>query len=153
MKKTAKIAWSIVAGVMLVICFFGWRIYDTWRGIPEAYAAWDAGTLLVCYMEGKEKSWPKSWDDLESIIKPYDECVFCRGVTGDGSDRANRYVQTIAKMKKIVRIDWEYKPTAGVRATPVTRLDGSPIRCYWENPNQMIFEYVTNGIKDESHPL
>jgi hypothetical protein len=34
MTKTTKIAWSIVAGVMLVICFFGWRVYDTWRGIP-----------------------------------------------------------------------------------------------------------------------
>jgi hypothetical protein len=33
------------------MCYFGWRTIHTVRLLPEAYAAWDTGTLLIQYME------------------------------------------------------------------------------------------------------
>ena len=144
-----------IAGVFFIgIGYFVWSFLDTWRRLPEAYAAWDTGTLLICYMDRNEKRWPKNWEDLTSIIRPDDPCVFCRGVE-DGEDRANGYPKTIAKLKTMVRIDWGYVPLSGSTKRPVSRIDGSPFPVIWAGaePNEMIYNYLTHGIKDEGRPM
>ena len=45
---------SVCLVVFVVLAGLGWLgygLFATWRGIPDAYAAWDAGTLLVEYLE------------------------------------------------------------------------------------------------------
>ncbi len=153
MKKATRIIQCVVVVILASVGYYAWLIFDAWRHIPEAYAAWDAGTLCVCYLERNDGYWPKDWDDLESIVQPDDDCVFCRGVFGGGSDRSNRYKETIKRMKTIVRIDWNYVPKPGVMGNPVTKIDGRPLYSMWRDPNYMIFDYVTNGRKDESRPL
>jgi hypothetical protein len=62
-------------------------------------------------------------------------------------------VETIERVKKMVRIDWSYVPKPGVMGKPVTKIDGRPLYAMWADPNYMIFDFVTNGRKDESKPF
>lgn len=151
--KAANITRCFVVAILASLSYLSWLVIDTWRHIPEAYAAWDTGTLCVCYLDRNHGNWPKSWEDLQSIVKPDDECIFFRGVVGDGSDRSNRYQKTIEHMKSIVRIDWNYVPKPGVMGHPVTKIDGSPLYSLWADPNDMIFEFITNGEKNSDRPM
>jgi hypothetical protein len=87
------------------------------------------------------------------VIEPDNDCVFCRGESGDGSDCFNRYIETINRIKTRVRIDWNYVPEPGVMGRPVTKTNGRPLFIMWADPNYMIFDFVTNGKKDNNRPL
>jgi hypothetical protein len=76
MTKARKFLYAILVMVAIGLAFFGWSAYKVVHRIPEAYAAWDVGTMLVCFMERNDGRWPKSWDELAASIKPNDECVF-----------------------------------------------------------------------------
>lgn len=154
MTTARKIGVAVLAVVTAGLGFLGWSVFDTWRKIPEAYAAWDVGTMLVCYMERNDNRWPTDWADLASSIKPDDECVFCRGVE-DGNDRLDGYPKTIAKLKTMVRIDWSYVPKPGVMAYPVTTIHGKKFSVTWEGaePNIMVYNWVTKKWKDPSRPI
>ena len=59
----------IVLACLTVIGGGGWVLYGaytTWRGIPDAYAAWDTGILIIEYLETHDDQWPRSWYNLLS---------------------------------------------------------------------------------------
>ena len=59
---TSKRLISIVAlAVLLGVGFFVYRVAYMWWHVPEAYAAWDAGVLLVRFMETHEDDWPSAY--------------------------------------------------------------------------------------------
>lgn len=151
MTTTRKTIACIVGAIALAVGIFLWSFVSTWRKLPEAYAAWDIGTILVCYLERNDDRWPRSWDDLAASIKPDDECVVCRGVS-DGNDRNQRYRETIEKIKKLVKIDWEYVPTPGVMAYPVTTASGGKFTVLWGNsePNWMVYKWLKSHEKDSN---
>lgn len=45
-----RIITGLVVLALLGLGWVGYSFYVTWKGIPEAYAAWDAGTLVVEYL-------------------------------------------------------------------------------------------------------
>lgn len=149
MTTIRKIVYSVLGLLVATLGLFGWCTYDTWRKLPEAYAAWDIGTILICYMERNENRWPRDWNDLASTIKPDDDCVFCRSVVS-ANDRNAGYPETLEHLKKLVRIDWNYVPEPGVRGNPVTTIHGEKFTVTWEGaePNEMIHNWVTNKRKD-----
>ena len=154
MTNLRKVVYASLAVVATGVAFLGWSVLDTWRRLPEAYAAWDVGTMLVCFMERNDNRWPSSWNELAASIKPDDECVFCRGVE-DGEDRSHGYPKTIEKLKRMVRIDWKFVPTKGKMQYPVTTSDGKGFTVVWSGaePNEMVYRWIMLGEKDSSKPL
>ncbi len=130
----------IVIGIAVVCAAtcIGYSLWHTVRHIPEAYAAWDTGTLLIEYMESHDNRWPTSWDDLLSVLEgPRGEQIILRGArAGD-----MQYARSLSRM---VAVDWTFDPADIGTRSPVTRPDGSRFPVVWHgcDPNAMIREYL-----------
>ncbi len=61
----------LIAGLVAIslATWFVGRIAYVWWHIPEAYAAWDAGDMLVWYMRSRNDAWPTGWDDLQAAVE------------------------------------------------------------------------------------
>jgi hypothetical protein len=73
----------------------------------------------------------------------------CRGAEG-ADDRSLGYPKTIVKMKRMVRIDWDFVPTKGEMQYPITRSDGSKFNVVWSGaePNEMVYHWILRKGKD-----
>ena len=142
MSLRRKITVAIILAVALTIIGFGvyfvCGITYTVRHIPEAYAAWDTGTLLVEYMKVHDDKWPASWDDLLSITNSNSgsQIVFRGRRTND-----TNYANTLQTM---VAINWTFDPKTDDKSLPVTRLDGTKFKIVWSGaePNEMVHAYL-----------
>ena len=140
MTRRRKIAVAIVLTLVGVAIQVGYGVIRAVRCLPEAYAAWDTGTLLVEYMESHDGTWPSSWDDLWSVMSSNAETQIT--LMGFGANDTN-YVSTLRKM---VAVDWTFDPARGGQRPPVTRLDGTRFRKVWQGaePNDMVRSYWKN---------
>ena len=95
--------------------------FNVYRKIPESYAAWASGNLIVDYLNTHSNRWPRSWEELEQATN----CL--------------RYVP-IDTLRTKLKIDWEVNFDDLVqmaRTNPstslhlVTRLDGSKLQAIW----------------------
>lgn len=82
----------VVIAILLVavsLCYTTWRIYHLVdEVVPDAYAQWWTGSMLVEYMKEHDDRWPKSWDDLR---EEYAACVKQSGsAPWDFDDLRNR---------------------------------------------------------------
>ena len=68
MTRGRKIVLVVVIAVVGVVGWIAYGFLHTLRHIPEAYAAWDTGTLLIEYMKQHDDQWPGSWDDLVTVL-------------------------------------------------------------------------------------
>ena len=141
MSLRRKITIAVVLTIFGGAVYFGYRIVYTVKHIPEAYAAWDTGTLLVDYMKSHENRWPSSWEDLLSVMRndSGDQVMF-RGATAGDTNYA-------ASLRSKVAINWKFDPTRSDQ-NPVTRLDGSKFPVVWQGaePNEMVRRYLTSTI-------
>jgi hypothetical protein len=139
MSLRRKITIGVVLTIFGVGVYYGYSIIHTVRLIPEAYAAWDTGTLLVEYMKSNTNRWPSSWDDLLSVVRrdSGDQVMFRGAQAGD----TNYAASLCAK----VAINWKFDPSRDVQSSPVTRLDGTKFPVVWTGaePNDMIRRYLT----------
>jgi hypothetical protein len=136
----------------VVIAAVAWVVhgaFTTWRGIPDAYAAWDTGILVVEYLETHDDQWPRSWDELLTATQTLEangkHLPGGNGVYGDLPGR--------------VAIDWNADPDE-IAAVPwkggrlpvrvVTRADGSDFPVVWEHgePNEIIWRYLQRRDAD-----
>jgi len=138
----SRISLLFVCVAFVVLGVVGWIAYGimhTLHGIPEAYAAWDTGTLLVKFMESHENRWPTSWGDLLTILdSDAGRQIPLRGATaGD--------VVYARSLHDHVSVDWNFDPRhADDQRNPVTRADGSAFPVVWNggDPNEMVREYL-----------
>lgn len=133
------LALLIISGLVYV----AYSIIYTIQHIPEAYAAWDTGTMLVAYMESHENQWPKSWDDLQAgLISDSEYVVQFRGIHAGESQ--TKYAQSL---RGKVAIDWTFDPRHMSNRLPVTRIDGSKFPIVWSGaePNQMVRRHLQNS--------
>lgn len=112
----------------LVVYFVGGTIYVWWH-VPEAYAAWDTGTLLVRYMEKHGGDWPDGWPALEQLH--HDEPHLRLRWNAHQPDYFDQ-------MRSMVSVDWAFDPISRRPEGPVTSVDGSALVCLWSDPNNMI---------------
>ncbi|TWT77678.1 hypothetical protein Pla123a_14740 [Posidoniimonas polymericola] len=117
---------------------------STWRHVPEAYAAWDAGTLLVAYMQANDDRWPAGWGELAAFAAEQGAAIQLRGGQYPPSDR---YEARLAEIKNLVKIDWDFDPTAPAAGIPVTNAEGGPPLALWEDPNEMVREYLASRVE------
>ena len=111
------------------------------RRMPEAYAAWDAGDMLVWYMATHEKHWPHNWDELITAVEAHPGLML-RGRCSEEPDYFGR-------MKRTVKIDWAFDPMNPWNPKPVTRTDGTRLPAYWVDPNEMIHRYLDDQGTDK----
>jgi len=134
---TVAIVLTIVITVFGVVAHVGNRMLYTWRHIPEAYAAWDTGTLLVEYMKSHDGRWPSSWNDLLSVQNSGSGGqITLRGANAGDTNYGDALVKRVA-------IDWKFDPARGDQNSPVTRPDGSRFPIVWAgaDPNEMVHAY------------
>ena len=138
MSLRRKITAAVILTIFSVVSYFGYKIVYTVRHIPEAYAAWDTGTLLVEYMKSHDARWPSSWDDLLSVMSSNsgDQIMFRGAVAGDTN-------YTFSLRKKVI-IDWKFDSVRNDKNSPVMRPDGTKFPVVWRGaePNEMIRAYL-----------
>jgi hypothetical protein len=80
--------------------------------------------------------------------------VFCRGVE-DGNERHAGYPKTIDKIRRTVRIDWDFVHEPGVMRYPITTINGQRFSFVWSGtePNEMVYNWVTHRVKNMNTPL
>jgi len=137
-----KRIFQILAAILVVaLLTIAYSAVSLWRKIPESYAAWTAGNLMVEYLQTHINQWPRDWDDLKSATNS----LLQRGIPV--------YVP-LDTLTQFVRIDWQVDTrdllkmthahsNASIRA--VTRLDGSPLWAKWGSdtePNGKIMRYL-----------
>jgi hypothetical protein len=105
----------------------------TLNHLPEAYAAWDTGDLLVEYMKMHQNHWPRSWDDLLTVLDSESgrELILWGSRAGD--------IAYARALRNKVRVDWNFDPCHSDLRNPVSRPDGSPFPVVWQDaePNQL----------------
>jgi hypothetical protein len=134
MSLRRKITVGIVVALLGFAIYFVSRAIYVVRHVPEAYTAWDTGTLLVAYMEANDDRWPSSWDDLLSVTNRVPDVV--REMRGVHTGETNY----LSSLRNRVAIDWRFVPKIGFEGSPVTRPDGTAFPILWRgaDPNQMI---------------
>jgi hypothetical protein len=146
--RRRKVLIAIATGLLLVAGYFLSSLVYTWRHIPEAYAAWDTGALLVEYMHQNDGRWPSGWDDLLSVIegeKGQAKTLLYRSMVG-----RSEYGRSLQRM---VAVDWSFAPDdVGPDARPVTRRDGTAFPVVWGGcePNDIVRRYLQN--RDRQRP-
>ncbi|MCD0457923.1 hypothetical protein [Roseiconus lacunae] len=134
---------SVIVGIVVFAIASGFvaRFVYIWWHIPEAYAAWDAGDMLLWYMRTHDDDWPDNWDEFQAAVEN-EPALFLRGRYPDEPDYMGR-------MRRTIKIDWSFDPTNPQNPRPVTRPDGAPLHTYWSDPNGMIFQYLDRQEADE----
>jgi hypothetical protein len=140
----------IVTAALGLAGWFGYGIVHTLNHIPEAYAAWDTGTLLVEYMRSHDNRWPTSWDDLLTVLNTDSgRQILLRGA------RAGDLIYA-RSLRNYVSVNWSFDPMhPDSQPNPITRPDGSRFPVVWSGaePNEMVREYLrTPAATRESDP-
>lgn len=136
-----------ILGVAIVLA--GVATWGTYRvlhtiDVSEGYAAWDTGTLLVEYMKGHEGRWPDSWEELLTVLDSESgREVLMRGASAGDLE----YARTL---REKVAVDWSFDPSRPGQKRPVTRRDGSAFPFVWEEPNEMVREYLKSATTQPS---
>lgn len=125
-----------------VISGLYWVVHSV---IPESYAAWTTGDLVVEYMQTHSNQWPRSWEDLNAAR----ETLLAKG----------KPLHTVAEqLPRFVRIDWHADITnlletarrdSNVPVLVVTKADGSRLRAVWgpdTEPNAKIVRYLETTV-------
>ena len=141
MSLRRKIVATVALALLAAVAYFGYRIVHTVRQIPEAYAAWDTGTLVIEYMKSHHNRWPSSWEDLLSVMSSSSgEQIMLRGAGAGDTNYAT-------SLRSKVAIDWKFDPRCPVQACPITQVDGSRFPVVWRGaePNEMVRIYLASS--------
>ncbi len=145
MMRRRTIISLIGIAVLALVLWTGYSAFRSWRLLPEAYAAWDTGTLLVEYLDAHDNQWPTSWDDLLTILEtPRGREIPLYGASAGDMEYAR-------SLRDKVAVDWDFDPTHMAEASPVTRPDGSAFPVLWQgaDPNEVVREYLNSSAAEE----
>jgi hypothetical protein len=140
-KRLKRVVLLIVATLVALGGWYAYRVLYTLRGIPDAYAMWDTGLLLIDYMQSHENRWPSGWDDLK---ESWDRR---QPVNSDGE--YTKGGMTLDQLRTRVVVDWNLD-AARIASTPegdnhlhaVWTVDGNTTLWSPGDPNQMIWDYL-----------
>ncbi len=142
MKTWKKITLSIVTVFILVSAYLAYKCYHVvYVVIPNSYAAWTTGDLIVEYLKTHNDRWPQSWDDL-------------REAKASIESRGDPIYWNFNALPKMVSINWNADPKELSNAQPlgneipfrvVAKQDGSAVDACWgedTEPNRQIYKYL-----------
>ena len=143
-KPWVRIALAIAVFVSAGI---GWEIYRIayiLRGLRDAYAMWDTGTLLIDHLKTHGGQWPSGWDDLDDS--------YVRLQLHHSADDFLRGGMTMDELRQRIGIDWHVNPEtlASARASQPGRrrlrfvwpLDGNTTLWAGADPNELISRFI-----------
>lgn len=138
MTHRRRIISLIAIGALAFVLWAGYGAFRSWRLLPEAYAAWDTGTLLVEYLKASDDRWPSSWDDLLTVL----DSPGGMDIPLYGSQAGD--VAYARSLRVRIAVDWSFDRARIADADPVTRPDGSAFDVLWEggDPNEMVRGYL-----------
>lgn len=151
--KTAAKRWIrriALSGLVALLLFIAWFVYgiaNTLRGLPDAYAKWDVGDMIIDYLTTHPGKWPAEWDDL----RPSFEKLKFNRESGSGYMRGGL---TFNDIRSRIGIDWTAQPAELAKAEPndneppfrvIWPLDGNSTTWAGAEPNEMVLEYLRNG--------
>ena len=110
-KPTKRILIAVGLAVWAAVAYIGFHMWRTVTQIPEAYAAWDAATLVIEHLDTHGGAWPRSWEELFAAATTLPRNG--RRLQGTSPDR----------LAKLVRIDWNADPRE------MTTASASPAAC------------------------
>lgn len=141
MTRGRKIALIVVIAIVGVVGWIAYGFLHTLRGMPEAYAAWDTGTLLMEYMKQHDDQWPTSWDQLLTVLDS-DEG---RKIPLRGAQAGD--IAYARSLREKVAVDWTFDP-ANPAGNPVTPIAGGRFSVVWEGaePNEMVRSYLSQQV-------
>jgi hypothetical protein len=132
--------------VAAITCFLFTLIRLVEVKIPESYAAWTTGNLIVDYLNTHTNQWPRSWEDLHQATN------------------CQRYV-SIEKLRGKVKVDWDINFAQLQQSArtnnfslfrAVTRPDGSKLYAVWgrdTDPNLKIIGYLKWTLTESNAPM
>jgi hypothetical protein len=124
------------------VCWFGYslhRLVDV--KLPESYAAWTTGNLMVEYLATHTNQWPRSWEDL-------------RAATNSLLEKGGHVYVPLDRLPRFVKVEWHAdtdrllqaaRSNANARIHLITRVDGSPLWTVWgpdTEPNTKVMGYL-----------
>lgn len=123
-------------------CGLGYSLYQTVHvKIPESYAAWTTGNLMVEYLATHTNQWPRGWEDL-------------RSATNSLLEKGGHVWVPLDRLPQSVKVQWHTdtdrlfqaaRSNSKVRIHLITRLDGSPLWAVWgtdTEPNTKVMGYL-----------
>ncbi|MCW5550723.1 MAG: hypothetical protein KIS67_01020 [Verrucomicrobiae bacterium] len=153
-RKTNPWGWKRVLVAIVLITTLGLgllalgflrSVREITQRIPESYAAWTAGNLIVDFLNTHSNQWPRSWEDLDQVTN------------------CQRYVP-IERLREQVKVDWDadfHQLVQAARSNPamalrvVTRPDGSKLHALWgadTEPNRKIMGYLLWSLSQSNAP-
>ena|SRR5579871_3437783 len=141
-KRVRRVLLIVVATPAISGGWVVYRVVYTLRGIPDAYAMWDTGLLLIDYMQMHEKRWPGGWDDLNESWKR-------RQPGNSGVGEHLRGGMTLEQMRMRVVVDWNVDVAKIARTSEhdshfhaVWTVDGNTTLWSGGDPNEMVWDYL-----------
>jgi hypothetical protein len=143
-KTWKRLLLALVLAVGIVVVLILGSAVRNYRLMPESYAAWTTGNLMVEYLETHTNQWPRNWEDLRSAKESY---------------KGGGLYTEFEKLPTFVKIDWNVDVAILTRAAidnsnsvvrVITRPDGSNLRAIWgpdTEPNTKVMKY----LKEQSH--
>src|SRR5262245_45848750 len=117
----------LATAIGLIALAIGLSVFNTWRLLPQSYAAWTTGNLMVEYLQTHTNKWPHGWEDLRSATNS----LLLKGMP---------VYMSLDRLPHFVTIDWQVdvahlqqvtRGDSNATAQVVTRLDGSRLRAIW----------------------
>ncbi|HLX68902.1 MAG TPA: hypothetical protein VKV04_04660, partial [Verrucomicrobiae bacterium] len=144
LRKRLLLAFAVLS--VAAISTIGYSLYQILHyKIPESYAAWTTGNLMVEYLQTHANRWPRSWEDLQSA-------------TNSLLEKGMPVYMPLTQLHEFVKIDWQADPGRLLQAASndsnftirvVTRLDGSKLLAMWgpdTEPNTKIIRYLESTL-------
>src|SRR5437660_243247 len=137
MPRRRKIILGLVVAVLGVVAYVSYTFLHTLSHLREAYEAWDTGTLLIEYMKDHNDQWPKSWDELLTVM----DSESGRQIALRGAQAGD--VPYARSLREKIWVDWGFDPAhADGLKNPVAPAGGGRFPVIWQGaePNEMIRE-------------
>lgn len=149
-----RLAWAGLAGIVLLVGYLGFRAFQL-RHAETAHALWWTGDIVIRHLRASGGEWPRSWEDLEWVVRPGDlrpQAVMWRmgGVRG----REFRRRLPVERLREVVWVDWDAEVSRLARepVSPgrppflvVRPLRGDHVYFAGAEPNEMIRDYLARN--------
>jgi hypothetical protein len=150
-KTWKRLLLALVLAVGIVVVLILGSAVRNYRLMPESYAAWTTGNLMVEYLETHTNQWPRNWEDLRLAKESY-----------INSQKGGGLYTEFEKLPTFVKIDWNVDVAILTRAATdnsnsvvrvITRPDGSKLRAIWgpdTDPDTKVMKYLRERSRDPS---